>query len=324
MSAPRRLLAWLWAAFWVRWQLTRVKAVRLFGGRRVGVAVPDYHLAPVETPVESVDYDPTELPAELIARLERTRAELRRPQPQLARPAISRGARRRRVASLATAAVLALGGIGAGAAALVTGSTGVPAVDRLLGIYAADVNDPGASGRSGGVTRDIQPDSSGSSTSIEVLLGSRRVVSVSYVARDGRICSALGGSHGDGAGGDVACLAPGRLATRLARRDGVVLATNVMDDQVLVRGFVPARVVSLSGRGPNGSLDVRLGDAWTSKALGVGPLKPFVALGSTSAPGSSQAPGGVDPLMLSDLDSYSFDALTDDGERLRIGQRINP
>lgn len=283
MSAPRLLLARLWAAVWLRWRLTRVKLVRLFGGRHAAVAGPDYHLTPVETPVEGLDYDdPAELPDDLIATLELTRVELLKRQPRRVRPATSRRAHRRRVASLATAAILAVGAVGTGVAALVTGSTGVPAVDRLLGIYEADVVDPGATGRSGGTTRDLQPGSSGSSTSVELVVGSRRLTSTSYVGRDGRVCSVL--TDGKGATGDVVCMNRVVLAARVARDGGMVLGIEDQGDIIVLRGLVTDQLTALSGRGPSGPLDVEIGEPW-SDVGGADAVRPFVATGRSDGRG---------------------------------------
>ncbi len=318
MSAARRQLMWLWAAAWLRWRLARVKARRLFGGRAVAAGGFDYHLAAAEIPVEGVDYDPAELPAHLTAKLEATRVELLERARDRAAPAIPRRARRRRVAVLATTALLGLGAVGAGAAALVTGSTGVPAVDRLLGIYEADVSEPGSSGRPGGTGRDLQPRSSGSSASVEVRLGASQIVSTSYVAKDGRVCSALADSKQNRSVGDLACIPPGSLATYLARHHGVVLAVNIVNDQAIIRGLVSGDVTELSGQGPQESIDVHLGEKWTPNLSGIGSLKPFVALGTPEAPGDPRGPNGSDPLRLADPGGYTFDGVTEDGEGVRI------
>jgi hypothetical protein len=314
MSAARRRLMWLWAAVWLRWRLMRVKAPRLFGGRAVAVGGLDYHLAPAETPVEGLDYDPGELPAQLTAKLEATRFELLERARDRAAPARPRRARRRRIAVLATAGMLGLGAVGAGAAALVTGSTGVPAVDRLLGIYEADVSEPGSSGRPGGTGRDLQPRSSGASVSVEAPLDASQIVSTSYVAKDGRVCSALADRKENRSVGDLACIPPGALA----RRHEVVLAVNIVNGQAIIRGFVSGNVTKLSGQGPQGPIDVHLGERWTPNLSGIGSLKPFLALGDPEAPGDSRGPNGSDPLRQADPGGYTFDGVTQDGEGIRI------
>lgn len=317
MSAARRQLMWLWAAVWLRWRLTRVKARRLFGGPAVAVGGLDYHLAPAETPVEGVDYNAEELPAQLTAKLEAARVELLERARDRAAPARPRRARRSRIAVLATAGILGLGAVGAGAAALVTGSTGVPAVDRLLGIYEAELDGPTSSGDPRDTAQDLRPGSVGRSTSVEVRLASRRLVSTSYVSRGGEICSALAESEEDSPG-HLSCPDQSLLTTGLARDDGVVLGVLVAYDRVLVRGFVVDRVTRLEGRGPNGPLDVHLGEKWTPGLPGVGSLKPFAAVGGSETPGDASGLKGSDPLRLANPGGYTLNGVTEAGEKIRL------
>ena len=53
----------------------------------------------------------------------------------------------------------------------------------------------------------------------------------------------------------------------------------------MVRGFVNAQIESLSGLGPHGSLEISLGNAWTPDVPGVGPIRPYVAMGPLSSGG---------------------------------------
>ncbi|HEX2160833.1 MAG TPA: hypothetical protein VHF88_03335 [Thermoleophilaceae bacterium] len=304
MSAARHLLAWLWAAIWLRWRLAQVKLRPLLeGGSALAGTGPDYHLEPAEIPVEGRDYAPDELPADLLAKLEATRLELR----GRARRAPSRSGRPmqwRRTAAIVAAALLGLGTVGAGATALVNGSTGVPAVDRLLGLYEAELEEPGSSGRPGGVGSDFEPRSSGSSTSVEVSLGSRQIVSTSYVARDGRVCVALTSGRDDR--GDLVCLSESTLATRLDS-DGAILAGILAEpDATILTGFVRGDVTDLVGRGPGGPLEVHLGRPWTPDLLGVGTLRSFLALGD---PGTSGLPDPRD---------YVIRGQTNDGDTVNV------
>jgi hypothetical protein len=317
MSAQSRLLAWLSAAVWLRWRLMRLKAARLLGGRPAALAGPDYHLAPTETPVDGLDYDPAELPDDLIARLELTRAELLDARPRRVRRAPSRSARRLRVGSLAAVGALAAGAVGAGAAALVTGSTGVPAVDRVLGIYESELDRPG----------DVRPRTNGPNIFVDVPgSGSRRLVSSAYVARDGRICTALTGADGNAptSVGAVACLPPSLLASHLVRDGGVAVAVSTVGDRAVVRGFVSDRVARLSGDGPGGPLEVHLSSEWLADVSGIGPMRTFVALADDALGGGAGGPSGTDPLLSPDLGSYVFDAVTRDGEQIRIERSRAP
>jgi hypothetical protein len=315
MSAAR-LLDWLWAAVWLRWRLARVKATRLFRGRPDLVGGPDYHLAPAETPVEGLDYDAAELPEAMVAKLEATQAELSNRVSEDSTTSRHRIGGRR-VGSLATAVLLTVGAVGAGAA-VVTGSTGVPAVDRLLGIYETELEPPEPPTGPEASGRDLQPRATGPMVSID--LASLRVASTSYVARDGRVCSALADGNANPAAGDLACVSPQSLATYLAQDEGLVLAVNADGDRAVVRGFVSGSVTSLQGRGPNGSLDVHLGDEWLPDVAGLGSLRPFLALGDVEGSGDPGAPNRSDPLRASSPESYGFDAVLENGERIRIGR----
>lgn len=305
MSAPRRLTAWLWAAIWLRWRLARVRLRRRFGGVKADPAGASYYLDASRIPVEGVDYDRAELPAALVARLEDARLELLERSRELATPGVSGVRRGRRVASIATAALLGLAGVGGGAAALVTGSTGVPAVDRLLGIAEVRVDQPGVSGRPGGTAGDFQPRSSGSSVSVEAPVGSRRLVASSYLARDGRICSVLTDDDGAGVVGDLACVAPDVVATRLATEAGMAAIAN-QRDAVVIWGLVDGGVTRLTGRGPRGPLEVRLGETASLDGVsGVESVKAFIATGESYV-------GAVDPT------GYVLHAVNDDGESTKF------
>jgi hypothetical protein len=317
MKAARQVIGWLWAAVWVRWRLMRVRAVRLFGGRR-DVGGLDYHLSPAETPVEGLDYDAAELPAGMVARLEAARAELSHRASKEPVPSIRSRVGGRRVASLAAAALLTVGAVGAGAAVIVTGSTGVPAVDRVLGTYDEEPAEPGAYG---GVGRDLDPLSPRSSASVGFSLGSRRMVNTSYVAGDGRVCSILADRDDDEPVADLVCIHPMALAESLGSSRGIVLAVSD-EERALVRGFVVAGVATLSGQGPNESLDVHLGETWTPSVPGVGPVKPFVAVGHPGPSGDGVRGEGFDPLDLANPANYTFDAVLNDGERVRIDPQM--
>ncbi|HEX2070907.1 MAG TPA: hypothetical protein VHF90_04585 [Thermoleophilaceae bacterium] len=306
MSAPRRPMAWLWAAIWLRWRLAGIKLRRGFAGSSTARHGVDYHLEPAEIPVEGADYQPNELPEELMSRLAATRAELHERARSLATARTGHRGRRRRLGALAVAALLGLSGAGAAAAALVTGSTGVAAVDRLLGIADDRVDQPGISGRPDGTARDFQPRPSGSSVSVAAPLGSRRLVASSYVARDGRVCSVLTEDDAAGIAGDVTCEALVTLERKLAQNAGAATGIAGLGGAVVIWGLADGRVTSLTGRGPRGPLDVHLG--------------PRAALGDTEgarargfiAVERSGADGTVDPR------EFVFHAVREDGSSATI------
>lgn len=313
MSALRQLLAGLWAAVWLRGRLVAVRLRRLFSGGVPADDGPDFHRAGADAPVESLDQGTTELSPELIARLDVTRAELLDHARNALTDAAPSGRVRRRTASLVAAALLAFGAVGAGASALVTGSTGVPTVDRMLGIYEEGLSKPGASERTGPSGADVQPSSSKASEPIEIVLsdGSRNVTAF-YVAEDGRICWAVVDGDPDGSG-TTSCEMP--VGVMNGARDGVyVPAIELGASDVILRGFVRGDVASVTGSGPDGPLDVRLGEPWTPDVPDTETLRPLVATSS----GPRTGPSGSEDDPRFDLRRYTFEAVTDDGRRIPI------
>ncbi len=296
MSALRTMLAALWAAVWVRWKLLAVRARRAFGGKDPAAAGSGYYLSAAEIPVEGIDYDVAELPPDLVERLDVSRQELLdRTRAGASGPARRSRARRRRTVSVAVASVLALGVAGAGASALVTGTTGVPAVDRLLGIY--EQNRPG-----GG----LQPDPAAGSASVELATADgQRIVSTSYVAEDGRICTAITDAEVGGAG-DVSCVPPAFVTSALERRGGVVSGAVGNGDKALIAGFVRPDVEALEAAGPYGSAKAKAGPVWMSGPGGAGPLRPFLAI------------AGHRPNRVLGLSDYKIHAVTETGDRFQI------
>jgi hypothetical protein len=316
VSALRQLLSALWAAVWLRGRLVGLRLRRVFGGGGKTGAGPDFQSLGADILADEANHQQIELPAELVARLDLTRTELvehaRRAAPLSAR---SRGTRRRRIASLTVAGLLGLGVVGAGASALVSGSTGVPAVDRLLGIYETGLNKPEASVRPGPSGDDLQPSPSKASEPIEVALeDGSRVVTSFYKAKDGKICWAVADSEASSSG-TLSCDVPAAVAAGI-RDGGYVPAIEVGPNNVLIRGYVGADVVALSGRGPEGSLDIRLGAPWAPDGSDLDPLRPFVAVAAHSAKGMPLGKSGLPDSGL--LSSYVFDAATGDGHRIRI------
>jgi hypothetical protein len=296
VSALRQMLAALWVSFWVRWQLLAVRARRRFGGAAPGAAGSGFYLSASEIPVEGVDYDLAELPPELVAGLAASRRELvDRAGTGAARSQRRPRARRRRTVAVAVASLLALGVAGAGASALVNGTTGVPAVDRLLGIY--EQNRPG-----GG----LQPDPAAGSVSVEMSTrDGQRFVSTSYVAEDGRVCTAVTSVEVGGRGG-VTCVLPSVVGDSLERAGGLVVGAVGNFDEALLTGFVRADVVEIEGSGRNGHVRAKLGPAWSPKLGELDSLKPFLAVADRQ---SDRAVTGRD---------YEIYAVTETGDRFQI------
>jgi len=277
MSALRQLVAALWATVWVRSRLLAVWARGVLGDRRKAVAGSGYYLAAGEIPVAGVDYELVDLPPELEARLDVARGEL----VEHARTATRRRVRRRRVrrrrtASLAMAALLTLAVLGAGASALVTGSTGVPAVDRLLGIFEKNAGPPSPADPGSPGSR-YRLDPSVASTSIEFSVGGVPMVDASYLAQDGSVCSILTDAD-RGRSGDLACLLPAEIAELLEQTGGTLFNVTETSSGIVARGYASSDVQRLEGSGPTGRLEVHLGDTWAPGVPGIDSIRPFVAV----------------------------------------------
>jgi len=276
---------------------------------------PDYHLATDEVPIEGRDYDPSDLPPDVMARLDTVRAELLDHVG-----AVSAGDRphrraRRRAISVVAASLLALGVAGAGASAIVTGSTGVPAIDRALGIFEAGMKSPSGPGPS---KDDLHLDVSRQSTSVEAIVtDGTRVASSFYVADSGQVCSFTTALEEPGDGArlrTLACQSPADISERVATKGVFVMATQVWRGSVILRGYVKSETASLSGRGPVGPLQVSLGDAWKPDLSDLDVVKPFVAIGSRGDEASQRA----GDLMVLAPDLYTFEAQTDGGDQVQI------
>jgi hypothetical protein len=307
----------LWAALWLHSRLLGLRLRRLFGRGPEADNGPDYQLLGADVLAAEADRDPIDIPAELTARLAVTRAELVERAHAAATPRTSRpGSRRRRTLAVTVAALLGLGVVGAGASALVSGSTGVPAVDRLLGIYEQNLNKPGAADRGGPSGSDLQPSASKAAEPIETVLpdGSKSVTTF-YVAQDGGICSAVA-ALGESGAGTLSCGSPGDIAKAVQGGGELQGMSGLGTSHIVLRGYVGGDVVSLSGRGPRGPLEVRLGEPWTpSSTPAVGSLRPFVAVASLGSP--LKLDGSELPPELQQR-SYSFEAVTNDGRQLQI------
>jgi hypothetical protein len=294
VSALRTMLAALWAAVWVRWKLLAVR--RAFGGSDPAAAGSGYYLSASEIPVEGVDYDLSELPPELVAGLDLARGELLdRARAGAATPARRPRARRRRTVAVAVGSLLALGAAGAGASALVTGTTGVPAVDHLLGIY--EQNRP---------VGGLQPDSAAGSSSVELSTpDGQPFVSTSYVAEDGRVCTAVTEVVPDKPGG-LSCVTPSFVAESLERRGGVMTGVVGNGDEALITGFVRADVAKIEVFGPDGSARTKIASEWSPGPAGIPSTKTFLAI------------AGKRPDRQLTMADYEIYAVTETGERFRI------
>jgi hypothetical protein len=310
MSALRQLLASLWTVVWLHWRLLAVRARRRFG-RRPPAAGPGYRPIATEIPVEGVDYDVAQLPADLAARLAAPGAELLDHARAAATRPARRRARARRTASLATAALLTLGVVGAGATALVTGSTGVPAIDRMLGYNVATRDDGDSPSR-----RAVSPAPSTTSRALavpfEVDGEERQVVATSYRNQDGGLCLAVTTDADDtsipqGGGG---CPSLAYVRRQVGAR-WVVVSGVYADRTAALVGYASADVENVEIDGPKGPLTVRLSTPWSPEGQGGDPVRFFLAASPVGYEGDDLDAEEFD--RLSDLDGYSVRARLADG-----------
>jgi hypothetical protein len=318
VSPLRDLFASLWAALWLRGRLLGIRLRRLFGSGRPaegGPMAPDYHLAADEVPVEGRDYDLSDLPPDAVVRLDAFRAALVDHAGGVSAGDRPHRRARRRTISVAAASLLALGVAGGGASAIVTGSTGVPAIDRALGLFEAGMESPT---RPGPTKDDLHLDASRQSTSVEATVADgSRLASSFYVADSGQVCSFTTTLEESGDGArlrTLACQSPADISERVATKGVFVMATQVWRGSVILRGYVKSETASLSGRGPVGPLRVSLGDAWKPDLSDLDVVKPFVAIGSRGDEASQKA----GDLMVLAPDLYTFQAQTDGGDQVQI------
>jgi hypothetical protein len=302
-----------------RWRLAVVRARRVAAGGRPAAGVgASFQLEAAAVPVAGVDYDVGELSPELLGRLERTRAELL----DSARAASAAGGRRRRgrrrrTLSLTVAALVTLTVVGAGATALMTGSTGVPAVDRLLGIFEAERED--ARGRP---KVDLSPSAPGPVIEMD-LPGDGRVELVegsTYVGRGGQICSAttqFARGSGQRRQGTAYCEPPSVLAADL-RAQPLKVATIQVSGAVVLTGWVGDEVRKLSVIGPYGPVTARLSKPWLPPDSATGSVRSFLAIGSVGRTNGSDAEDAHRALL---LESYEFRVTFEDGRTLKVNPR---
>jgi hypothetical protein len=212
------------------------------------------------------------------------------------------------------ATLLPLAAFGAGAAALVTGSTGVPEVDRLLGIVDRGLDEPGAPDDPG---RGRLPSPGPAAVPVAAPLGQsgRRVVSTAYVAEDGKVCWAATRADGerDEGLGVVSCFEAASLDARLMQSGGMWVVN--VDEAVVVHGLLRGDVVSLRGQGPNGPLAIYLGKAWRPDLSEARAMRPFLAIGDASFGEGTQA-DALD--RLTDRNAYVLKGQLVDGSTIAI------
>jgi hypothetical protein len=248
--------------------------------------------------------EPVELTPELQARLDATRDELvgyaHRVQ---AKRKARRRVRRQRVLVLASTMLLTLAVAAGAASALISGSTGLAAVDRLLGIYEAGLPDPARDDRSprSRTLPNVEPRPGASTLSVAVPHGLRKAVGTVYPSVGGHLCFVLALSYerADKPIGGRTCTPLSHLTRGLARRPALIEGVTALETAV-VAGYAAADVESLSIVGPGGKpLRVRLSDPWTPDVPGARSLRVFVGTYSPDL-----GPNGLDGRELREITDH--------------------
>jgi hypothetical protein len=221
----------------------------------------------------------------------------------------ARADRRRRVLTVASSMLLTLVCLAGGAAAV---GVEVPLVgDTLAGLVAGrqEAERQSASGEGDPTLpdspADLAPGSNSHSEPIRVRWGSDgSAIAAAYLNRQGDVCFLL--AQPGGAATVGGCQSPASITQRLD--SGVALLLGVTDDRfVVVRGYVDAPIAKVEVRGPQGSLDVRVGAPWRPDGQ-VDMIRPFVAVGR----GGGQDARTLDPR------NYVIEAHLPDGRTVHI------
>jgi hypothetical protein len=265
-----------------------------------------------DPPVAGVDYDEAEVSEGMGARID---ARMEEVYVFTQRVRERRAARRRRVGAAVAVGALVLTS-GAGASALISGTTGISALDDLLALHAQhQAFSPG-----GPVRADRRPPHL-QRLATSVLMTTtghglaRNVGAAVYRDGVGDVCFVLaapGARGSSGVSGDGGCDSPANIRRRLSTEPAYVLGTTV-NRTVVLTGFVAANVVRLSVTGPSGPLAVRL-----AEAPAIGARQPFRAFIAAISP--APLSGGSYPLSVEtrymDRRNYEVRARLKDGRML--------
>lgn len=258
----------------------------------LGMDVDDPYLDEDEIPEEGVDYDPLEITPEIRDRLSADREEMIVYIERMnARTRRRRRVRRRRAAVLAAAVLMSAAAAGAAAEILLTGSTGVPAIDQVLSI-SEEARKPPLPPSTPGVDSASEPVSipwkSQEGTS---------AVGVAYLSGRTDLCFSLAVpddiSHVTGAGA-VQCQSLAAVASALADHRFFVMTINFRRT-VTITGVAAVNIATVEATGPMGEFETRLGPPWVPPVDGSQAVRPFVAFRYVGATDDSPSVDLQDP-----------------------------
>ena len=173
--------------------------------------------------------------------------------------------------------------VGASASALIAGSTGVPAVDKLLGIWESGLERETVPDRQGVGPGEVRPAEAGPTLVYGDQDGPAGEVT-SFVSRSGQVCMVH--SFEGATPGTVICEAPAVTERGLGTDGLLAFRLDVAAGKVAVFGQVAPNVESVSVTGPVGPMPVELGKTWGADTVPNG-MRPFVAYAPVEATGMS-------------------------------------
>jgi hypothetical protein len=294
IANARRLIA---TGLWVAWQKLRVRLSRRMDpfdietksykeialenaaealraeGQRDDFAYPP-------APEPGVDYEEVDVPGGMRQRMDARMAEVYVYEArQKAKATRRKRARRRRLVVVAATGVLGLTGV-AGASALIGGTTGVPAIDKLVGLYERHRPDPSRQPARPAV-RDSGQAQPYMSTAVEVPLPGakgRSAMATAYETDGGNICIAISISRDariEQPLGAVDCVVGREVAPAVAHEPTVIMGTMYVGSG-LITGYARADVAAISGKAPIGTVDVEVSRPWLSRTPGIKPFRVFI------------------------------------------------
>lgn len=240
----------------------------------------DFYVPPWEVPDDS-DYEPIELSPELQARetlfldgLEAHAERIRRNRRR------RRAVRRRRVVAFAGSIVLGAFTVGAGASALITGSTGSEEIDSFLHLkHHHDSTSPVFPSTPRPDTRP-RLDSASEPFRVPIGRGATHAEAVAYLANDGRFCFVISTpirSRGSDAVDNVIGCSPPSSVYRQLDHGAAFFTGRHLGRTIIVSGYADETVTDVAVTGPFGRMRTQLSDPWTPDVDGAQPLRAFVA-----------------------------------------------
>jgi hypothetical protein len=233
--------------------------------------------------------------------------------------------RRRRTLGVAFASLFALALGSAGASAVIFGTTGIPAIDRVLNARQAHQRQqpgpPRSAGIGGRLPSSVRPSlrpAPGTTSQSLPIPRAAGIEGVAYVSTEGNVCfvTMARDPNRTEIPGNVASCWPSveHIASALDHTSAVVAGIRAAEPAFIV-GYAAENVESLAITTPTGkALAVDLSEPWKPEAPGSAPMRIFIA----SRPALLHRAGRGADRESSDPRRYSIRARLDDGRTVRV------